>query len=98
MHAHASRTTVRRIGAAAVLAGVVSLMAMGTGGAAHADASLLVTTPYPSIEAQPGSNVKLSLTVTSTTPETVDLAVKDLPDGWGATLRGGGFVIHSITS
>lgn len=67
-------------------------------GAAHADGTLAVTTPYPSIETQPGSTVKLSFTVSSATPEVVDLALSDVPDGWTGTLRGGGFVIHSVTS
>ena len=42
-------------------------------------------------------DVKLSLTVVSATPDVVNLDVGGLPDGWTATLRGGGFVIHSIT-
>lgn len=71
---------------------------LGAGGAAHADATLLLTTPFPSVETQPGSNVTLDLTVTSAAPEVVDLEISDLPESWSATLRGGGFVIHSITS
>jgi uncharacterized membrane protein len=67
-------------------------------GSAFADASLTLTTPYPSIEAQPGSSVTLDLDVSSNTREVVDLAVSGLPDGWRATLRGGGFVIRAITS
>ena len=65
---------------------------------AHADASLQVTTPYPAIETQPGSLVKLHLVVESAVPETVDLSVDGLQAGWQATVRGGGFVIHAITS
>ena len=67
-------------------------------GSALADESLTLTTPYPAIEAQPGSSVTLDLTVTSATPEIVELETSGLPDGWTATLRGGGFVIHSITT
>lgn len=65
---------------------------------ASADESLTVTTPYPAIEAQPGSSVTLDVTVTSAAPEVVDLELTGLPDGWTATLRGGGFVIRAITS
>lgn len=68
------------------------------GSTALADATLTVTTPYPAIEAQPGSSIKLDLSVVSATPEVVDLVTAGLPDGWTTTLRGGGFVIHSITS
>jgi uncharacterized membrane protein len=63
-----------------------------------ADDSLLVTTPYPSVETQPGSTIKLTLAVASAVPEPVDLAVTGLEADWSATLRGGGFVIHEITS
>jgi uncharacterized membrane protein len=81
--------TVIPLAAATVVAG---------SGSAFADASLTLTTPYPSIEAQPGSSVTLDLDVSSNTREVVDLAVSGLPDGWRATLRGGGFVIRAITS
>jgi uncharacterized membrane protein len=96
MQANVSGPHLRRLSAAAVA--IVALTTLGGAGSARADASLTLTTPYPSIEAQPGSDVKLTLSVTSAAPEVVDLEVGGLPDGWGATLRGGGFVIHSITS
>lgn len=59
---------------------------------------LVLTSPYPSVETRPGSVVQLDLTLTSPTPEPVDLRVDGLPDGWTATLRGGGFVVHSVTA
>ena len=71
----------------------IAVAALGTEAPAHADATLIVTTPYPSIAAQPGASVKLRLTVVSATPDVVNLDVGGLPDGWSATLRGGGFVI-----
>jgi uncharacterized membrane protein len=91
-----SRPRIRRAVAPAAVA--LAAITLGGAGVAHADASLVVTTPYPSIEAQPGSDVKLSLSVSSASPEVVDLSLSNLPDGWTSTLRGGGFVIHSITS
>src|SRR5262245_14234895 len=100
MLANVSRPTFRRRGAA-VCATVVAAGALsGSEGivSAQTTPTLLVTTPYPSIEAQPGSDVKLSLAVVSDTPDVVDLQVNGMPDGWVATLRGGGFVIHEITS
>ena len=57
-----------------------------------------MTTPFPAVETQPGSTVKFDLTVSAATPEPVDLEVTGLEDGWGATLRGGGFVIHEVTA
>lgn len=83
-----------------LLSGLLTTLtwSLAPGGTTHADASLSVTTPYPAIETQPGSQVDLEFTVTSTTPDRVDLELGELPDGWRATLRGGGFVIHSVTS
>lgn len=94
-----SQTTTHRTRRllASSIAALVAL-AIGGGEVAVADSTLVLSTPYPSVEAQPGSNVKLGLSVASATPEVVELEVGGLPDGWGATLRGGGFVIHSITS
>src|SRR6187402_2676737 len=99
MRAHVPRNLSTRAGKTAVLAAAaIAVAALGTAAPAHADATLVVTTPYPSIEAQPGASVKLGLTVVSATPDVVNLDVGGLPDGWTATLRGGGFVIHAITS
>ena len=61
-------------------------------------AALTVTTPFPDIETQPGSTVRLDVDVASPTVAPVDIAVGGVPDGWKSTLRGGGFVIHSITA
>jgi len=80
-----------------LLASLFAVVASGSGAAAAADA-ISLTTPYPSVETQPGSTVKLDLHLTSDVAEAVDLAVKGLPDGWKSTLRGGGFVIHSVTA
>ena len=95
-----SRRAARRVaafGAPALALAAVASLAAGAG-AAHAADSLGLTTPYPTVETQAGSTVKVDLDVTSAAVEPVDLTVGDLPDGWQATLRGGGFVIHSITT
>jgi len=55
-----------------------------------------ITTPYPAVAVEPGETVTFALTVTAPTPRRVDLAVSQLPDGWTATLRGGGLVIDSV--
>jgi len=72
-------------------------LAMGAGSAGAAGV-VTITTPFPSVEAQPGSTVKLDLDISSSAVDAVDLSVDGLPDGWQATLRGGGFVIHSVTA
>lgn len=85
---------LRRFAGAALFLATLAVPA----GAASADETLTVTTPYPSVEAQPGSEVQLEFDVASAKPDVVDLEVQDLPDGWSATLRGGGFVVHQVTS
>lgn len=90
----------RRRGAVALslLACAFTMVASGAATGAHAAGAITLTTPYPAVETQPGSTVKLDLHVTSDAAEAVDLAVHGLPDGWTSTLRGGGFVIHSVTA
>lgn len=78
---------------------VLALAAVTTGATpASASAGLSITTPFPTVETQPGSTVKLDLNITSDVVEPVDLSVGGLPAGWQATLRGGGFVVHSVTA
>ena len=57
-----------------------------------------LTTTYPALSVEPGSTVKLDLDARAPVTERVDLAVPVLPDGWTATLRGGGFVISGLTA
>jgi uncharacterized membrane protein len=65
---------------------------------AQADGPLTVSTPYPAIETEAGSTVKLDINVATTATEAVDLSLGGLPDGWKATLRGGGFVVKAVTA
>ncbi len=57
---------------------------------------LLVSTPYPAVAVEAGETASFDLTVNAPTARQVDLAVDGLPEGWGATLRGGGFVIDGV--
>ncbi|MCU1359912.1 MAG: hypothetical protein JWN99_1201, partial [Ilumatobacteraceae bacterium] len=45
-----------------------------------------------------GSSVTFDLTVASPVVEAVELSLDGVPTGWEATLRGGGFVVHSVTT
>ncbi len=64
----------------------------------HADGPLTVSTPYPVIETEPGSTVKLDIDVASTQTAAVNLDLAGVPDGWKATMRGGGFVVKAVTA
>jgi uncharacterized membrane protein len=61
-------------------------------------ADLLISTPYPSVVASPGSTVKFDLAVTAPAVSVAQLAVDQLPSGWVTTLRGGGFVVNAVTA
>jgi uncharacterized membrane protein len=77
---------------------LLSVMFASSAEAQQADPSVRLTTPYPALLVEPGSDVKLDLNASAPQPERVDLAIDGLPDGWKATLRGGGFVISGLTA
>ncbi len=59
-------------------------------------AAVQVKTPYPAVVVEAGKSVKFDLQVVTASPRRVDLAVAEIPEGWQATLRGGGFVIDGV--
>jgi uncharacterized membrane protein len=65
---------------------------------AAADNGLQVTTAYPAVAVAPGSKVSFDLTISSTRSENVALTLSGVPDGWTATLHGGGFVVDGVTA
>lgn len=75
-----------------------ALLLVPLAGPATADGGLEVTTPYQAVAVAPGSSVSFDLTVTSTRAADVSLVVSDVPTGWTATLRGGGFVVDGVVA
>ena len=66
--------------------------------AVAADDGLEVTTPFPAVAVAPGTKVSFDLTVTSfTQTATVALELGGVPDGWTASLLGGGFVVDGVS-
>ena len=61
-----------------------------------ADDGLEVTTPFPAVAVAPGTKVSFDLTVSSTRDATVALQLGGVPDGWDASLIGGGFVVDGV--
>ncbi len=59
---------------------------------------LLLFCDYPARVAELGETVTFNLTLrlTTSTPQTVYLDVKGLPEGWEATFRGGGNVVRAV--
>jgi uncharacterized repeat protein (TIGR01451 family) len=59
--------------------------------------NLSVSTTYPSQVVQLGESVSISLDVQAADlPQTVEMSMEEMPDGWTATFRGGGRVIQSV--
>lgn len=83
---------VLRVGLAAFL------LVIGLVPAAFAAGSLDMSTPYPSVVADPGTTVKFPVTVTTDTPQRVDLSVTGQPQGWNTRLSGGGSTIAAVTT
>ncbi len=77
---------------------VISSLALAVGApAASADNGLEVTTPYPAVAVAPGTNVSFDLTVTSVRAATVSLELAGVPEGWDASILGGGFVVDGVS-
>lgn len=77
----------------------VALVALAVApAAALAQGPLEITTPFPSVIADPGATAKFATTVTTDTPQRVDLTVVSEPDGWTTRLRGGGSTIAAVTT
>ncbi len=64
--------------------------------AALAADPLTITTPYPAVVVAPGAHVSFNISVTTSAPERVALALSGAPSSWNASLHGGGFVIDAI--
>lgn len=85
--------TVRRLVATL---GLVALLAGALAPATLAADTLSLTTPFPAVTVAPGSKVSFDLSVTTSSPGRVDLAITGTPSGWTTTLQGGGFIVDAV--
>ncbi len=75
---------------------LVSPLVVLAQGEAGASAPFRMFTTYPSREVAKGGTATFDISLlANSSPQTVTLEVQGLPDGWKATLRGGGDVIHA---
>jgi uncharacterized membrane protein len=89
---------IRRRLLAAIVAGA-AVLSTGLGLAPVAlGASLAISTPYPAVSVEPGNTASFDLAVTSDPKRRVNLRVTGVPDGWSASIRGGGFVIDGVVA
>lgn len=89
-----SPVRARILALSATLVALVFPLAPASVGAAD---PLTVTTPYPAVSVAAGSKVSFDLTLTADQRREVALSVSGLPTGWGATFRGGGFIVDGVT-
>lgn len=80
------------------LAPIVAFVLTLAGGVSPvaAQSGLSITTPFPAVSVQPGASVTFELTVSAAEALRVDLTVQGLPDGWTASLSGGGNEVHGV--
>lgn len=73
-------------------------MALPAAAATAPATSLEISTPYPAVSIAPGSKASFTLTVTTNAPARADLVLSGVPDGWTASLTGGGYVVSAVLS
>jgi uncharacterized membrane protein len=78
---------------AAVLLGVVGIIAGVTAPVATAAGGLSITTPFPAVVAEPGSTASFSLSIDVPSARRVDLRTTGAPSDWTARFRGGSLTI-----
>lgn len=62
-----------------------------------AQPDLSLSTTYPSLVVERGATVTLRLKLNAVgESQTVQMAMDEMPEGWSATFRGGGQIIHSV--
>ena len=81
---------------AALLLGLLAIVAGPLAPLATAAGGLTVTTPFPAVVAEPGSTASFALTVDVPSAMRVDLKTGGVPDGWTARFRGGGLTVDGV--
>lgn len=86
----------RRLRSPRRLALVISLFGLSLAAPAAAQTALTLSTPFPGVSVQPGATASFTITVRAAEAVRADLAVEGAPEGWTATLRGGGYEVRSV--
>jgi uncharacterized membrane protein len=92
------RSRLRRCALGAASAGAtvaLAFMLILTGGGGSALATTL-TTPYLAMTVQAGQTVSIDLKVSDTVAQRLDLSVQGVPEGWKASILGGGRPVSAI--
>ena len=59
---------------------------------------LTMTTNFPAVVADAGATVQFPVTVSTDTPERVDLTIVSQPEGWDTSLRGAGSTVTAVST
>jgi uncharacterized membrane protein len=89
-------SVARRVRVASALISASVVLSLLAAGPVAADDGLEITTPFPAVAVAPGSKVSFDLTVTSVRTADVALDLAGVPEGWTASLLGGGNVVDGI--
>ena len=80
------------------MASIVGLVMLAAAPGMSAAGEITLSTPFPAIAVAPGSAPSFDISVTTSAPGRVGLSVGNVPTGWTAVLRGGGFTIDGVES
>ena len=87
------RNHPRLVSRAALLLGVLGIIAGPAAPIVGAAGGVTVTTPFPAVVTEPGSTASFKLTLDVPSAQRVDLKAEGVPDGWTARFRGGSSVV-----
>ncbi|HEY7589793.1 MAG TPA: NEW3 domain-containing protein [Candidatus Limnocylindrales bacterium] len=91
----APKRRLRRAGLALALAGLATLQLAPS---IRAAGGVEISTPYAAVAVEPGNTASFDLNLASNVERRVSLAVTAVPQGWDATIRGGGFIVDGVTA
>jgi uncharacterized membrane protein len=91
--ARARRSLLTRL-SVAITALAIALVGLAPA-AVSAAPSFRVWSPFPGVLVAPGNKVSFNVNITTPAPERVDLALTGVPQGWTATLHGGGYLVDA---
>ncbi len=89
-------TRRRQAAGAALLLGLIAIVAGVMAPIAAAAGGLTVTTPFPAVVAEPGTTASFDLNINVPSAQRVDLKTNGVPSDWTARFRGGGLTVDGV--
>lgn len=79
-----------------LIGAILGVALVGAAPATFAAGAIQLTTPYPAVAVAPGAKVTFDISVKTPTADRVNLSIGNVPTGWSAIMRGGGFVVDGV--